>query len=218
MDPEKTGGSTRLVLLLIAGIPLTVILVATWLWYYVVNGELDLVAALGTSNSGTLVQPPRQLDGIPLLETGALPSNYSELDHHWRFLIPGGKTCDQICENTLYTTRQIHIAMGKEVNRIRRIYLSDTATADTMLDIDHLSDKQPAPESFDELLASQHRGMKAMTLSNTDFQALLPEYALEPRSWYLVDPSGWIMMSYDHTVDYKGVMSDLKFLLKNSSE
>ncbi|MFT4825767.1 MAG: hypothetical protein ACI9J0_003701, partial [Cryomorphaceae bacterium] len=30
-------------------------------------------------------------------------------------------------------------------------------------------------------------------------------------------PAGWIMMSYDGKVGYKGVISDLKFLLKNSS-
>jgi len=218
MDVEKSVGSNRMVLLLIAGIPVTVILVATWLWYYVVNGELDLVAAVGTSNNGSLVQPPRQLEEVSLADEAALPLKYSELERRWRFLIPGGKNCDQVCESSLYTTRQIHIAMGKEFNRIRRIYLSDTPAADTMMNIDYLSDQQPAPESFTELLASQHRGMKVMTLSSTDHQTLLREYAIEPSSWYLVDPNGWIMMSYDHTVDYKGVMSDLKFLLKNSSE
>lgn len=217
MDTEKTFNNNRRVLLLIAGIPVTVILLATWMWYFVVNGDLDLVSAVGTSNSGTLVQPPRQLEGIELREAGALPSLYSELDRRWTFLVPGGETCDQQCEKTLYITRQIHIGMGKGVNRIQRIYLSDTPSADTILDVGQLSDKAPVPESFDELLASQHRGMKAMSISKEDFRALLPEYVIEPASWYLVDPSGWIMMSYDGTVDYKGVMYDLKFLLKNSS-
>jgi hypothetical protein len=53
-------GNGRLVLALIAGIPLTVILAASWMWYFVVNGELDIVGALGTANRGELVQPPRQ--------------------------------------------------------------------------------------------------------------------------------------------------------------
>ncbi|MFT5335795.1 MAG: hypothetical protein ACI9DH_001460 [Halioglobus sp.] len=217
METEKTVSNNRMVLLLIAGIPVIVILVATWMWYFVVNGDLDLVAAVGTSNSGTLVQPPRQLEGIELREAGALPSLYSELERRWTFLVPGGETCDQQCEKTLYTTRQIHIAMGKGVNRIHRIYLSDTPSADTMLDIDQLSDKVPVPESFDELLASQHPGMKAMSISQEDHRTLLSEYAVEPGIWYLVDPAGWIMMSYDGKVGYKGVISDLKFLLKNSS-
>ena len=52
--------SGRLVLLLIAGIPVTIILASSWLWYFVVQGDLDLVGRLGTSNAGQLLQPPRQ--------------------------------------------------------------------------------------------------------------------------------------------------------------
>ena len=37
-----------------------------------------------------------------------------------------------------------------------------------------------------------------------------------PNSWYLVDPSGWVMMRYSTEVNYKDVIGDLKFLLKNS--
>ena len=37
-----------------------------------------------------------------------------------------------------------------------------------------------------------------------------------PSTWYLVDPAGWIMMSYNSEVSYKDVISDLKLLLKNS--
>ena len=36
----------RMVLLLIGGIPVTIILVATWLWYFVAQGDLDLAAAV----------------------------------------------------------------------------------------------------------------------------------------------------------------------------
>lgn len=70
----------RMVLLLIAGIPLTVILVATWLWYFVVNGDLNLVGMLGTANRGTLVQPPRQLDEHELHDAGSLRFKYADLE------------------------------------------------------------------------------------------------------------------------------------------
>ena len=46
-DVNQTRNN-RLVLLMIAGIPLTMILAASWLWYFVVNGDLDLVGALCT--------------------------------------------------------------------------------------------------------------------------------------------------------------------------
>ncbi|MEH6580668.1 MAG: hypothetical protein V7754_01940 [Halioglobus sp.] len=218
MEANKQRRNSRMVLLLIAGVPLTVILIATWLWYYVVEGDLDLVAMLGTSNSGTLVQPPRQLDDIDLSEPGSLPFPYSELDPKWTFLIPGGTQCDVTCEKMLYTSRQIHIAMGKEVNRIRRFYVSDTAISDIGLKFEQLSDERPAPSTFEAYLATEHKGMKTLTITPTEHRALLAEYHEAPDTWYLVDPAGWIMMSYSSDVDYKGVMSDLKFLLKNSSE
>ena len=60
--------------------------------------------------------------------------------------------------------------------------------------------------------------MKALVLAPQQHREVFAEYLLAPGTWYLVDPAGWIMMSYNGEVDYKGVMSDLKFLLKNSSE
>ena len=216
MNASEQSGNNRMVLLLIAGIPVTVILIATWLWYYVVRGELDLVEILGTSNKGTLVQPPRQIDGPQLSEADGRSFQYSELDRKWTLLIPGGVRCGVVCEKTLYTTRQIHIAMGKEFKRIRRIYLSDTVAGKTALEVEHLSDDRPAPARFADFLVSEHRGMRALTIAPGYYQALFNEYLADQSTWYLVDPAGWIMMSYDSEVDYKGVMSDLKFLLKNS--
>jgi hypothetical protein len=123
---DKTQNN-RMVLLLIAGIPLTMILAATWLWYFVARGELDLVGTLGTANRGELVQPPRQIDDVVMFDGQDTPLPYRSLDPRWTLVIPGaGGACDSDCENTLYITRQIHVAMGKEFNRIRRIYLSET--------------------------------------------------------------------------------------------
>ncbi len=211
MEENLQKSNNRMVLLLIAGIPVTVVLVATWLWYYVVQGDLDLVEILGTSNNGDLVQPPRQL-------VGDLSSRYGEMEPRWTFLIPGAALCDGVCENTLYTTRQIRIAMGKDFNRIRRIYVSDSVPEQTTLSLDELRDGRPAPATFTGFVASEHAGMKVFAMSEGQFGVLFPEYQIDPSTWYLVDPAGWIMMSYDSGVDYKGVMSDLKFLLKNSSE
>jgi cytochrome oxidase Cu insertion factor (SCO1/SenC/PrrC family) len=217
MDATERKGNNRMLLLLIAGIPVTVILVATWLWYYVARGDLDLVAVLGTSNSGELVQPPRSLEPVELTGTAGASHSYSELGGKWTFLIPGGALCAEVCESTLYTTRQIHLALGGDFNRIQRLYISANAPGDTVLDIQQLSDGRPAPPEFSQLLDSEHDGLRPLTLAAGPFEALLPEFFVDPSTWYLVDPAGWIMMSYNSEVSYKGVMSDLKFLLKNSS-
>ena len=124
-DDNQTRNN-RLVLLTIMGIPLTMILAATWLWYFVAQGDLDLVDALGTANRGNLVQPPRQLDDVGLTETTGAPITYADLPRKWTLVVPNnGAECDAACERLLYLTRQIHIAMGKEFGRIGRLYLSE---------------------------------------------------------------------------------------------
>jgi len=209
----------RLVLALIAGIPVTMILAASWLWYFVVHGDLDLVGTLGTANRGSLVRPPRQLDEVELFEQSGFVFRYADLEPRWTMLIPAaGGACSQACERSLYTTRQIHVAMGKEFNRLRRIYLSETPVEATELVVDQLSEDRPAPDSFAAYLQSGHRGLKPLVLGPGAFAQLFSEYRADPATWYLVDPAGWVMMSYNGEVPYKDVIADLKFLLKNSSE
>ena len=217
MAETNTIRSNRAMLLLIGGIPVTMALVATWLWYFVVRGDLDLVSMLGTANRGNLVQPPRQLDDQRLLDQGGLEITFGELEPRWAMLIPaGGALCDAVCEKSLYTTRQIHIAMGKNFNRLRRLYVSPNRVADTNLGVGELSDKRPAPADFGDYLNTEHRGLKAMTLPPDGYETLFVEHSVDPSTWYLVDPAGWIMMSYNSDTPYKDVISDLKFLLKNS--
>jgi len=217
-DSEDQIKNNRLIFLSIVGIPITIVLAATWLWYFVAKGDLDLVAILGTSNHGTLVQPPRALDDGGMREVDGTAFSYAELTPQWTFLVPGGTGCDAGCEKVLYLTRQIHQAMGKEFNRIRRFYVSDTGLTATRFELARLSDERPAPADFQTYMANEQQDLKAFTVSSDRFSALFPEYSNNPATWYLVDPAGWIMMSYNSEVSYKEVMADLKFLLKNSSE
>ena len=217
-DSVDQTKNNRLIFLSIVGIPITVVLAATWLWFFVARGDLDLVGILGTSNKGTLVQPPRHVDDGRLQQAAGIEFVYVDLPPQWTFLVPGSSRCDAGCEEVLYLTRQVHLAMGNELKRIRRFYVSDTAVADTRLEVTTLSDERPAPADFAQYMAGEQRGIKAFTLSGEHHAALFAEYSSDPSTWYLVDPAGWIMMSYNDQLSYKDVMSDLKFLLKNSSE
>jgi cytochrome oxidase Cu insertion factor (SCO1/SenC/PrrC family) len=216
---SRSQNNSRLVLMMIAGLPLTMILMGTWLWYFVVRGDLDLVGILGTANRGTLVQPPRQLGEVALQDGSGAPVDYADLGRKWALLVPGaGARCDAACEHSLYMTRQIHIAMGKEAKRIRRLYLSDSAPAQTELAVESLSDGHPAPHSFTDFLRTEHPGLQALQLAGNGYGSLFIEHQQDPAIWYLVDPAGWIMMRYDAQTPHRDVMADLKFLLKNSSE
>ena len=218
LDPAALN-KNRLVLLLILGIPVTMILTATWLWYFVVQGDLDLVGKLGTFNRGLLVQPPRQIDEFSLRDRDGREFSYTDVERRWTLLVPySGPECDTRCEKTLYVTRQIHTAMGKEFPRIRRMYVADVPLSEQTLAVAALSDERPAPESLNAYFEQEQRGLIPLALPESDFSAAFAESVTARDTWYLVDPAGWIMMTYNSEVTYKDVISDLKFLLKNSSE
>jgi hypothetical protein len=208
--------SGRMTLLLIAGIPVIVILASTWLWYFVANGQLDLVGALGTSNRGVLVRPPRQASEAGW--TNIQGEGFAAQPPFWTLVVPQrGAECDAACEKRLYETRQIHMALGKEMGRAKRLMVTDAPLARLSLQVEALSDQRPLPDDFADYMAREQRGMDLWQTAPADFGAMFPEYAEHPDSWYLMDPAGWVMMRYDESVSYKDVIADLKFLIKNSN-
>jgi len=211
--PPRSG---RMVLLLIAGIPVTMILAATWLWFFVVRGDLDLVEALGTANHGSLVQPPRALGDAMLPDDAGVRHRQNPREPQWTLLVVGSAECAATCERTLYVTRQIHAASGRYMPRIRRVFVSETPAMEIELTAAALSDGRPLPGDFTAWLARDHLEVVVLQLESGVSEQLFPEWRADPATWYLVDPRGWIMMTYNDQTSYKGVIADLKFLLKNS--
>ncbi len=218
-EPAPGVNNSRLVILLIAGIPVIMVLAATWLWWFVIRGDLDLVEILGTANRGDLLDPPRPLAEAGLLSPTGAALPWSNVDHQWTLLVTHqGDRCGAPCEQKLYLTRQIHLALGKEFPRVRRMLISDRAPSDTGMSVAELSDGKPAPADFSALLASEHGSVAVARMDVAAWPALFPETLTSQDVWYLVDPAGWVMMTYDSADSYKDVISDLKFLLKNSGD
>ena len=182
MTDNNATANNRMVLLLIGGIPLTMILAATWLWYFVARGDLDLVGMVGTSNRGALVQPPRQLNDQILRDETGSNIKFADLAPRWAMVVPvvGGR-CDADCENSLYVTRQIHLAMGKEYNRLRRLYVSTDTVESMQLAVRELSDGRTAPpaDEFARYLATEHSGLQALTLPAAGYAALFAEHTAD---------------------------------------
>ncbi len=218
MTESRQSPGNRLVLLTIIGLPVTMFLTATWLWYYVENGHLDLVSVLGTANRGQLLDPPRQIDEVEL-HAASGPQRYADLPPKWSFVVVNrGERCAETCESNLYTTRQIHKALGKYFDRIDRLYISDVPVADSTLAVESLSDASPAPATFAQYLEQQHTDLLPLSVATEASLGLFPEWTGDNSTWYLADPAGWVMMSYNSGISYKEVIADLKFLLKNSNE
>ena len=230
---DQRGG--RAILLLIAGLPVTMILAATWLWYFVERGDIDIVGVLGTANSGEILSNPVNIRGRSFTASDGSETSLDALEPKWTFMVVNsGETCDATCSELLYLTRQIRIAIGRDFHRIQRVMMVDVpadtiriqASTDTEgvqerieggvanVAMDNASTIAAAGETpLLEAIESEHPDVSVW---QAGAEPVVPERHVADSAWYLVDPSGWVMMRYASEVNYKDVIGDLKFLLKNS--
>ena len=230
---DQRGG--RAILLLIAGLPVTMILAATWLWYFVERGDIDIVGALGTANSGEILSNPANIRSRSFTASDGSETSLDALEPKWTFMVVNsGEICDATCSELLYLTRQIRIAIGRDFHRIQRVMMVDLP-ADTIRiqtstgaesaqerieggavteAIDNASTIATAGETpLLDAIESEHPDVSVWQAGS---EPVVPERHAADSAWYLVDPSGWVMMRYASEVNYKDVIGDLKFLLKNS--
>ena len=230
---DQRGG--RAILLLIAGLPVTMILAATWLWYFVERGDIDIVGALGTANSGEILSNPVNIRGRSFTASDGSETSLDALEPKWTFMVVNsGESCDATCSELLYLTRQIRIAIGRDFHRIQRVMMVDVP-ADTIR-IQASTGAEGAQERIEGGAVTEAMGnasniaavgetplLDAIESEHQDVsvwqagaEPVVPERHAADSAWYLVDPSGWVMMRYASEVNYKDVIGDLKFLLKNS--
>ena len=205
----------RRVLLLIAGIPVGMMLAATALWWAVQQGYVDILGSVGTANHGELVDPPRSLSDVVFQHEGVAETLWADMPTKWRLVVvQRGDLCDETCQQQLYQTRQIHLALGKDFNRVGRVLLGDLAAASVL--ISPVTADNDEPQRLLPWLEREHLGLTPLTLASSRLDTLVPETIDQPGQWYVVDPAGWIMMRVANDLHYKDVISDLRFLLKHS--
>jgi hypothetical protein len=204
IDVAKTKRNIRVPALILGSLVL-VIFVSTLLFRASVMGTINLPELLGTKNNGTLLTPPQPLSDLPLQTAEGEKFQYDALPKQWSIVIPVTSRCDEQCKNTLYTTRQLHIALGKNADRVRRFLIAT---------------EHPLDAEFEQLL-TQHPKLQVLKSEATQFAQFFSKAGLEPirdRQYFIVDPDGWVMMYYNDQHNGKAVMADLKFLLTNSHE
>jgi len=125
-----------------------------------------------------------------------------------------GETCGEVCQQQLYQTRQIHVALGKDFNRVGRVLLGNVGGASAI--VVSSEDRIGAPRNLLTWLEQEHMGVTSLTLPEDVLDRLVPDTRDQPTQWYVVDPAGWVMMRVADDLYYKDVISDLRFLLKHS--
>lgn len=185
------------------------------------RGAIEEGALSSTVNKGHLINPPadisalamRDLDGQPVFRTfeeeiAALAPDQEYEIKPWLMIYVNGADCTAACKERIHYLQQLHIALGKNIQRVRRYYLN--------------TDMQPFSQELAEYFRADY---PSMGLAYTDKATLQQNLSasgvsidLAAQSYVLlVDPVGNVMMYYtqDHTPEE--IMTDLETLLRYSS-
>ncbi len=184
-DSQRTRG--RLQFLLIAAMFFGPLLFAAWMYY----GN-DALQPESRANHGTLLEPIVSL-------VDAVPGSALHDSRSWRLLYANDGECGESCRKALYTLRQSRLMLGKEMDRVERVFLHGEHAPDTLL------------------VAEEHQGL--VTLQDTALRAVLDDKkpaALPAGGFYLIDPHGNLVLYFNPDIEPRDMVDDIKRLLKLS--
>ncbi|HLQ25716.1 MAG TPA: SCO family protein [Acidiferrobacterales bacterium] len=160
----------------------------------------------GTINHGELVQPARPIQDVRLQTLAGEPLNFSRFQKKWTMLYFDGPKCADVCRENLRKMRQVHLAQGKDVDRIQRVFVVMNA---------------PAPNGLREVI-QENPELKVLTGSAENIKKLAGQFSLRAGTpfglhrIYVLDPLGNFIMSYPPSADPNGIRKDFNRLLRVS--
>lgn len=183
----------RLKMLLVWAICATPV-IASYLTYYVIRPE-------GRANYGTLILPTRDMPAdtaLPLKDLQNQPVAVSSLQGQWLLVTVAGGACDAACEQHLYYQRQVRETLGKDKDRVDRVWL--------------ITDEAPVRDAIKPGL----EGTTVLRTPQGDLARWFSPDGGQPLSahFYLVDPKGAWMMRFPAQPDMSKVKRDLSRLMK----
>lgn len=217
----------RLVLLTVAAIFLLPFLLAWWLNFGPWPWRPE-----AARNRGILIEPPVPVEqaGVRFLvyppgEDGQADQWDSDPFHgRWSMVYAGASGCSGACEAALVIMRQSWLALGKDARRVQRWFLVTDG-------------KLPGPAVLDE-----HPGLAVVALTSdssrassgtlgvalaTAWDSVVAGEAtpgeVTPGEWapgwvWLLDPGGFVILSYGPSTTATDILKDMKRLLKYSGQ
>jgi cytochrome oxidase Cu insertion factor (SCO1/SenC/PrrC family) len=157
------------------------------------------------SNHGEILNPIVSVVDFKLKNESGEVIAKDELTHKWTMISFLGKDCDERCARRLYDTRQIHTSLGKDQDRLRRMFV-------------HL---EPAGKELTVLSTKIHPKVMHVNGDN-DFiidalgKNIHDGMGITSNEVYIMDPLGNVMMRFTQEQPDKDILTDLKKLLKVS--
>ena len=181
--------SSRQTILLIAFVCVLPV-VASYLAFYVWTPEK-------TTNYGTLLEP-RPVVQEPMSAVDGQAFSVGQLRGRWILVYAGSPACDESCRQALYYMRQVRTALGKEMERVERIWL--------------LSDAGRP----DDALRKEHPGLHIVRGEMSALLAQLNASGVTGQAVATIDPLGNLMLRFPPNPEPKRMLKDLERLLKAS--
>ena len=157
------------------------------------------------TNRGDLITPARPLPQTRLATADGKVTDGDWLTRKWSIVFVGNGACDALCRTALINSRQVRLALGDDMHRVQRVFLYSGTCCE-----------QP-------YFGAEHEGLITANIDSSDGKNLLatfPSYGevapLDAHRTYIVDPLGNLMMSYAPEAPAKGMLEDMKKLLKLS--
>lgn len=164
----------------------------------------DYLEMRGTSNRGELIQPPKQLGDLALIDPHD-EERKDSLFNKWS-LVYVADNCDETCMENVYLIRQIHARMDKHSLRVQRVLLITTESVETLKA--KLSDY-----AGQQLINNETINVEQIV---NKFKLVDSDKPLDANRIYIVDPLGNLMMSYKPDTKPGDIYKDLKKLLRGS--
>lgn len=122
----------------------------------------------------------------------------------WWLVYVGPQKCYEECQSILYNLRQLHVALGKDSSRVERLFISHPDCPSALCEV---------------FLAENYPDLLRVKLKPLDFDKLFFVSSPDRETLgeiYIIDPLGNVMMHYSPEIEPKGILSDLKRLLRVS--
>lgn len=175
-DPRRIASGRWKMLLVLAVCAAPVI--ASYVTYYFIRPESRRVF-------GELIDPQRPLPDIAAVRLDGTSDNLLKLRGQWLLVSVAGGACDAVCQQHLYLQRQVREGLGREKDRLDRVWL--------------VNDTAAVPETL-------RPALKDATVLRVDADALsrwlVPGQGRRlDEHLYLVDPLGNWMMRFPPSLD-----------------
>ena len=183
----------RRLLLLISGL-----MVPFFLAWIMVRFEVWLPAK--TINEGEFLADKAPLHRWPWQSDRAFPES---LRQHWLLVLVTPDTCSKSCVQWQENLQQIHKALGKEGDRVRRVLLQPVSAAN------------PLPAPLIGMGEQDVRRWHGLTMSTPDW--LARPWLKDGYQVLVVDPMGNLVTGYADSHPGRDLLKDLRRLLRASS-